>query len=216
MLNKNWSDWRKSNFIFFSKKLGNRPASHKLIDLGAGELQFKDIFYNFDYLGIDFKKYPGVSLVADLTKSIPLPDGSADIVTLSNTLEHIPNPDNLIKECKRILRKGGIIVGTVPFLLGVHQEPYDFNRYTFYQLEKFLKDSGFSEISIEPLGSIIDTYNTIELKTFDQIRIIKGGFITEVIRLVRRIEMRLIKLVYAKLPASKKIPEGYGFYATVI
>ena len=77
---------------------------------------------------------------------------TVDNVTPSNTLEHIPNTEHLLQECARVLKPGGLILGTIPFLLPVHQAPYDFNRYTNFQLTKFLQDAGFHNVIVEPLG----------------------------------------------------------------
>lgn len=208
-----WSAWRKANYTFYKARLSDLPNSLKLVDLGAGDLPSEDLFLRFDYLGVDFQKFPHVSLVTDLTKDIPLPDRSADIITLSNTVEHIPNTEHLFQECKRLLKPGGVMFGTVPFLLGIHQDPYDFNRYTTFALERFLKNAGFSDIKVEPLGSTVDAYNTIELKTFDQLRILRGGFLVELVRFIRRVEMRIIRKLFSRLPSTKKITEGYAFSA---
>lgn len=210
-----WTKWRRSNFDFFTNKLQNLPRSSKLIDLGAGALHFEQLFLQFDYVGVDFMSYPHVSIVADLTKKIPLPDESADIVVASNTVEHIPNTEHFIKECARLLRREGILVGTIPFLTPIHQEPYDFNRYTKYQLEKFLSEAGFHNIEVVPLGSQIDVYNTIELKTFDELyKRNPKSFLLKAFRIWRRFEMRIIRLCFSHIPSSAKVTEGYGFCGT--
>ena len=180
------------------------------MDLGAGELQFGSLFKRFRYIGVDFQQFPGVEVIADLTKRLPFGDHTADIVTLSNTLEHIPNTEHLLQECARVLKPGGLILGTIPFLLPVHQAPYDFNRYTNFQLTKFLQDAGFHNVIVEPLGEQLDVYNTIELKTFDELWKSRGGLLLRAIRLWRRLEMRLILTLF-HVPASDKVCEGYGF-----
>lgn len=213
MSHPEWSAWRLANHAFFFEHLTPFNRSLKLIDLGAGPVQFGDLFKQFNYVGVDFAEYPDVSVVTDLTKRLPFEDSSADIVTLSNTLEHIPYPIDLLKECHRILRTGGTIVATTPFLLPVHQAPYDFNRYTNFQFERMLKDAEFSEIQITPLGNQLDTYNTIELKTFDELYQHRSGLFFEFVRTWRRAEMRLLRKLFYGIPASAKVTEGYGFKA---
>ncbi len=127
--NKNlWSPWRKANYSFFEARLAHVPRSSTLLDLGAGDIQFADLFFQFKYTGVDFEAYPDVTHVADLTQALSLASESYDIVTLSNTLEHIPDTAFLIDECYRVLGDNGMIIGTVPFLMTVHQAPHDFNR----------------------------------------------------------------------------------------
>ncbi len=134
-------------------------------------------------------------------------------MTLSNTIEHIPNTEHLFVECKRILKKDALIIGTVPFLLPVHQAPYDFNRYTHFQLERFLEEAGFREIRVLPLGQQIDVYNTIEYRTFDELYASKHSILITFLRAWRRLEMRLLGKLLSRIPASEKLTEGYGFVA---
>jgi SAM-dependent methyltransferase len=214
--NPNWSAWRNANHDFFSSEMNGLPEHLQLVDLGAGPVQFKDVFQRFQYTGVDFAKFPDVSIVTDLTKGIPLPDASSDIVTLSNTIEHIPDTTAILAESRRILRKEGYIFATVPFLVQEHQEPYDFNRYTHFQLERLFALAGFSDIRVTPLGKLTDTYNTAELKFFGHAQALRSlpGVILNIIRLWRRAEMRLIRMLINS-PSIPKYTEGYGVSARV-
>ncbi len=211
-----WSPWRTSNYYYFEQHLTALPATNRLIDLGAGDLQFEKLFTRFVYTGVDFQKFPHISVVTDLTKTIPLPAESADIITLSNTVEHIPNTEHLFAECKRLLKPGGIIIGTVPFLVQVHQAPYDFNRYTDYQLRRFLEIAGFRNIEVVPLGSLIDAYDSMELKFFDHLKSKKRSFIVTLVNKARRFIMKKILRPLANgVSSNATYTEGYGFRAEV-
>lgn len=201
---KNWSNWRKANYEYFKSHLELLSRGNKILDLGAGDIQFADLFFEFDYTAVDFHDYPDIDIQADLTKALPFPDESYDIIILSNTLEHIPNTQSLLDECYRILKPQGLILGTIPFLVSVHQAPYDFNRYTRYQLENFLK--AFKAVSVWPLGSLIDTYDTIERKTFD----LMPKWVYP-IRVLRRLEMRIMRKIF-RFPARSSLTQGYGFH----
>jgi len=219
-MKKTWTNWRKANYEFFHKYLGDRYecrlSTKRLLDLGSGELQFEGIFRKYRYTGVDFKPYPHVSIVADLTKDIPIVDGGFDIVTLSNTIEHIPNTSHLLSECYRLLSSGGIIIGTVPFLTPEHQLPYDFNRYTHIQLARMLEEAGFKDVVVESLGDQMDVYNTIELKVFDELCKSNPSITLKLARVLRRTEMRLLRWLFSGVPASPKTTEGYGFIATKV
>lgn len=65
-----------------------------------------------------FKRLPDNILVHDLSKGIPFPDGSADAVYHSHTLEHLDRDivPNFLMEVKRVLKDGGIQRIVVPDL----------------------------------------------------------------------------------------------------
>lgn len=217
-LPEDWTRWRRANYEFFLKHIDPMPRHLTFVDLGAGALHFKDLFGQFKYVGVDFKPYPGVTIVADLTKDVPIDSGTADIVMLSNTLEHIPNTGHLLQECRRIVKDGGTIVGTIPFLMRAHQMPFDFNRYTSVQLRNFLSDAGFSDVHIEPLGKLVDTYETIEVKFFSDLGQRYGkytlrGILLRLLRSGRRFGTKIIRLLSKTMPASETMTEGFGFIA---
>ena len=43
------------------------------------------------FTGLDISKLPGVDIVADIQKSIPLKDNSVEEIYCVNVLQHIPN-----------------------------------------------------------------------------------------------------------------------------
>ncbi len=60
-----------------------------------------------------FAAYPAVDMHA-----LPFPDATFDIVVHSDTLEHVANPVHALSECRRVLRKGGVLCFTVPIIVG--------------------------------------------------------------------------------------------------
>ncbi len=151
-----WTDWRKMNYEFF-KDFDYKDK--KVLDLGAGKGHFRDLFKNSDYTAVDFYPYENIDIVADLTEILPFESETWDYVVLSNVLEHISKPRELLKECHRILKKGGKLLITVPFFIKLHQQPYDFYRYTEYALQDLLSD--FNKVEIQRLGTISGIYKSI-------------------------------------------------------
>jgi 2-polyprenyl-3-methyl-5-hydroxy-6-metoxy-1,4-benzoquinol methylase len=47
-------------------------------------------------------------------EELSLPDESFDTVLIEEVLEHVPNPMKIIKEAIRVLKKGGILIISVP------------------------------------------------------------------------------------------------------
>ncbi len=157
-----WTLFRLRNAEFLERVLAPLSSNLRLIDLGTGPNQFKPLLTRFtESLRVDFKAYQDVEVITDLSKALPFRDTSFDIVLSTNFLEHIPNPALSLQESFRMLRPDGWSIGIVPFLVGVHQRPYDFYRYTDIQLRALLTEAGFREIQIEPIGTARDAYDQL-------------------------------------------------------
>lgn len=146
--------WRKSNWKFLNAFVSKLPVDAKILDVGAGHGDFADIFEGRHYYSLDIVPYAEVDLVADLGDVNPFKDNAFDVVVLMNVLEHVYECQNLLKSIKRIVEANGSVVITVPFLLKVHQAPFDFARYTPYFIEKMAADAG---LKVESLQGYYDT-----------------------------------------------------------
>lgn len=120
------------------------------LNLGSGTSNFGD-----DIINIDFFKYKNVDLVADIT-NLPLVGSQFDIAILTEVIEHLPHPEQVIGEVSRVLKKNGFILVTSPFMIGFHGSPNDFQRFTIPGLKLLLKDFEIIETkSYGPTGSLI-------------------------------------------------------------
>lgn len=103
------------------------------------------------YVNIDRSTEPDI--VCDAA-SVPFPQDSCDIVILGETLEHVPDPKAVLTEARRLLRPGGTVLASVPFMFPVHADPYDFGRYTEYYWEQTADKIGFKDARIERHGGM--------------------------------------------------------------
>jgi ubiquinone/menaquinone biosynthesis C-methylase UbiE len=125
---------------WIEKTLKKIPAGSKILDAGAGECQFRKFCGHLNYVSQDFGQYTGegevglqtgtwdntkLDIVSDIT-SIPVPDGSFDAVMCTEVLEHVPDPVAALKELNRVLRPGGYLLITAPFVSLTHFAPYHF------------------------------------------------------------------------------------------
>lgn len=142
----------------------------KLLDLGCGKvplyLVYKD--YVTDNICVDWEntqhKNKYLDYECDLTKELPFKDEEFDTILLSDVLEHIPQPENLWNEMSRILSRGGKILVNVPYYYSIHEEPYDYYRYTEFALRRFVENSGLRILYLESLGGIPEIMTDIFAK----------------------------------------------------
>ena len=126
----------------------------RVVDLGCGSAPYKvDIRTVADeYIGVDWGNglhdQSNVDVFADLTKPLPFLDEFADMVLSFQVMEHLREPELFLRECRRILKHGGGVFLTVPFMWHVHEAPHDYYRYTRYGLKYLLKKTGFIDVNI--------------------------------------------------------------------
>jgi SAM-dependent methyltransferase len=145
----------------------------RLLDLGCGDKPFLYIYKDYveTSVGIDVAQTIHGTEKVDIIydgKKIPFPDGEFDYVFSTEVMEHVPEPKDFLKEAYRVLKPGGVLIMTVPFMLPLHEEPYDFYRYTKYGLKYLLDTAGFSSHTIrvfsEYFGVIISFSIALHLK----------------------------------------------------
>lgn len=73
-------------------------------------------------------------MIADLETLEPIPNDTVDAVFCLEVLEHVRRPEAAAAAIRRVLRPGGLLVGSTPFLLGIHDSPRDYYRYTSHGL----------------------------------------------------------------------------------
>jgi len=168
---RHWTPWRIENQKFIRENI--LEAQDLVIDIGAGPGVFNDLYKSERLLTIDFTNFPQTNLIADLTNSLPLKRNLTNLVILSNTLEHIPESEKLLHSVNQVLNMYGQVIVTVPFLLDVHQAPFDFFRFTPFSLVNLAEKTGFDVTKITASGDI-GTFKTLS-KHFFQFRIGKGS-----------------------------------------
>jgi 2-polyprenyl-3-methyl-5-hydroxy-6-metoxy-1,4-benzoquinol methylase len=132
-------------------------ASGKLLDAGCGTMPFKASLANLvdEYHSLDIeRKVPEVDFIGNLQDMKGVADESYDVVLCTEVLEHVPQPDKLIAEVWRALKSRGKFILSVPHLSRLHDEPFDYYRFTKHGLQFLLEQNGFSVLEIVPTGSL--------------------------------------------------------------
>ena len=109
-----------------SESMAQRGASVSGIDMGAANITTAKLHALESGLSIDYQVIP----VEDLAEKQP---ESFDVVTCLEMLEHVPDPESIVKACFKLCKPGGqVIFSTLnrnpkSFLLGVVGAEYILN-----------------------------------------------------------------------------------------
>ena len=153
-------------------KLSDISKGSRILDAGAGELQYKEYCNHLNYVSQDFGQYDGLGdsiglqtkawdnskldIISDVG-AIPEPDNSFDAIMCIEVFEHLPSPIEAIKEFSRLLRKDGVLIVTAPFASLTHFAPYHFyTGFNKYFYEEHLEEYGFSIVEIEYNGNYFE------------------------------------------------------------
>jgi len=134
------------------------PGS-RVLDAGAGNCPFEPFFRHTDYIPIDFCRaekqrehgYGDMVAYSDLS-NIPFRSGSFDMILCTQVLEHMPEPENTLREFYRLIKPGGDLFLTVPQSQWEHLQPYDYFRFTSFGMQYLFEKTGFETRFVEPKG----------------------------------------------------------------
>lgn len=157
------------------------PSEATLLDAGCGGQQYRQFCGHLNYKSQDFAqyvvdetdgfasglggeqgyKYGELDYIGDIW-SIDESTGHFDAILCTEVFEHIPYPNETVKEFARLTKVGGKLILTLPSNCLRHMDPFFFysgfsNRY----LEKILTEAGFE---IEILETIGDYYSWLAVE----------------------------------------------------
>ena len=140
----------KSSYKTFATLVETMDSEPIILNLGShGERTTSAVRYlgGLNLINLDIERFAGVDIIGD-GHALPFKEGSVHGVVVDGVLEHVRRPEQVVNEILRVLRNGGYVYAKVPFLMGFHARPYDFQRYSLpglvYLFNKFtIIDSGF-------------------------------------------------------------------------
>ena len=123
-----------------------------VLDVGCGRKPYRSFASATRYVGVDIDTPTTRALgVADVFydgRHLPFPDDSFDAVLCSQVFEHVFTPREFLAEILRVLRPGGRLVMTVPFVWDEHEQPHDYARYSSFGLTSVIRAAGFDGVML--------------------------------------------------------------------
>ena len=183
-----------------------------LLDIGCGSKPYK-CFFNVDkYVGIElFKsghnhKTSKIDLFYD-GKIIPFKECSFDYVFSSEVFQQVFDFDTLLSEINRVLKKGGKLAFTCPFVWDEHEKPYDYARYTSFGLAHILQKNGFRVILLKKTTPYFLTIIQMTSAYFYQHVLPSNRLLRTILALLIVSPMNILGLVL-----NNFFPKNFDFY----
>lgn len=140
------------------------PRSGEIVlDLGCGNRPYQWMIPQVRWIGLNpVIEGAEPDLIGDAL-ALPFKDASLDGVLATQVLEHVRRPWVALQEISRCLKPGGWCIATVPMAWRLHEEPWDFWRFTRYGFAGMAQDANLDVVRIsEDLATLPSVLNTMQ------------------------------------------------------
>jgi SAM-dependent methyltransferase len=153
---------------FCAAHLEPRSPQRRILDIGCGtgtmlgELRrFGDVHgVDAEAAAVEYCHSQGeTQVVLGQGDTVPFPDGSFELVSLLDVIEHVDDDQTLLAEARRVLAPGGRILVTVPAFEWMWGEQdviaHHTRRYTGRQLRDSLQRAGFEVTTLTHFNTFL-------------------------------------------------------------
>jgi SAM-dependent methyltransferase len=153
----------KKNIDYWYKE----PKELTVVDVGSYDVNgsYREIFTDWEYIGIDIVEGPNVDKVMRFPYKIPLPPKTADVIISGSCFQYVRNPFKLMKEMAVCLKPSGMaficaargerdgLISLPPELCPEGDTEFDCWRFLPRGMESLMEESGLQVIKTYYHGS---------------------------------------------------------------
>lgn len=190
----------RNSIEIISSKL---PSFNNVLEIGSRQeknqrriTNLRNSFKYDEFIGIDFRKGPGVDRVINAEK-LPFKNNQFDLILCLETLEHTKRPWKIAQEIIRTLSINGIVLISSQQNYPLHKHPSDYFRFTPYGLSNL-----FEKLNDKLIVNISPTYLD-ELRLNPQLILLIG---------FKRQNRKLKEILKNTLINNKKFISGHKPY----
>ena len=88
-------------------------------------------------------------------EALPFRNGSIDTVLGLSMLTYFTDPGVPLAEARRVLKPGGVLLFEFTQMAPLHDEPYDYFRFTRFGASHLLERAGFEPLEFIPIGGLM-------------------------------------------------------------
>jgi len=141
---------------FLQEEVGRLDPGARVLDASAGARPYAGLFQRQQYQSCDV---PGGFYTCQhdfecYLDAIPQPDGHYDAIALTQVLEHVPDPERVLRELARVTRPDGRLLISVPLNCPLHGEPWHFFNFTHHGLMELARRTGWRIETCEKVGGV--------------------------------------------------------------
>jgi len=152
----------------------------RILDIGCGRGLFLKVMRDdgWEVNGAEFSEeaashISGIPVVSGEPASWGFPEGAFDAITMHHVLEHLHQPRQMIHECGKLLKKGGLLMCAVPNFLSLQSSvgkgvwfhldvPYHIHHFSEEGLRSILTESGFRIVNTRRFDAEQDPFGWLQ------------------------------------------------------
>ena len=170
-------EFQSGDFAHLLDLIAQHQPSGRLLDVGCSIGRFLHLAQErgYDAEGLELgeraariaRERYGVEVREETLAKAGFADGTFDVISLVEVLEHLPQPREILQELRRILRPGGVAMLGVPnaaslgvLVLASEARTFNRNHLIFFNeetLETLLRQEGFRVLRVDTAVSVLDS-----------------------------------------------------------